>query len=203
MKTVCLSKQAAAALVLAAVALSAGNAEAESSPPTGQPGAEQATNIGAVFQAIRVKSAQFRCWDSLGTWLQGLRCSPAGQPPSPAADQSSQTPSGEDPAVAGKKRVSPTSYRVLWPTFLTDEYFVHHRAEIESLLLEQTPENRGYGSENCHRIGTKVAEMKTMLKDRIHDTAPMDYLASKKFLETLAFEAKFPAGPDFRALASN
>ena len=85
----------------------------------------------------------------------------------------------------------PTSSELSWPYSLANECYSQKRAELERLMTERIPENSGVGSQNCEQTQQAVGQMKTMLKERVKETNPTDYMAAKKFLDTLAFESQF------------
>ena len=68
-------------------------------------------------------------------------------------------------------------------------------------MADRSPDDSGVGSQNCAQIQRAVAQLKDLLKGRIEATNPMDYVAAKKFLDRLAYEARFVATPPIEAVA--
>jgi len=53
----------------------------------------------------------------------------------------------------------------------------------------------GWGSQSHDSIATTVSRMQAILKSKIRDLRPGVYIAANKFLESLAYEARFEARP--------
>jgi hypothetical protein len=117
-------------------------------------------------------------------------------------EQLQQLASNGAPVRLATHELSQASARVNWPAPLCSDCFAGRRAELERLMVERTMEESGLGTRNCEQIQTAVAQMKSALKARVRTLSAMDYLAAKSFLERLAHEARFVAGPDLQAVAS-
>ena len=119
-----------------------------------------------------------------------------------AGDEPQQVIPEETPTrPSTAKVISPTS-RLMWPEILYREYYVSHRADIEKLMAERVAGDSGEGMQNQEQIQLAVARMKSKLKEKVNTTSPMDYLGAKKFLDNLAFEARFVVGPSTQMFAS-
>jgi hypothetical protein len=106
------------------------------------------------------------------------------------------------PARSASASIVRVSARVKWPHLLTAECFAAKRSQVEGLLAQRTAQNSGAGTRNCEQIQLAVAQMKSALRARIRQTTPMEYLAAKRFLDNLAFEARFVVGPTMEQVAS-
>ncbi len=87
--------------------------------------------------------------------------------------------------------LDPVSGKVSWPVALKTDDFEKMRAEIESLYNKRaaggvlTIDERRKLRDACNL-------MQTHLKDQIRDLPPSDYLAAKKFIDSLSYEASLP-----------
>ena len=102
-------------------------------------------------------------------------------------------------AQAGKPRplsnhdLDAVTGEIRWPILLTSQDFDAQRAELDKLFA-----NRAYhgvmGAEDFLTAVRLSGEMIAGLKDRIQDFPPQQYMAAKRFLESLTYEAGLPAG---------
>ena len=101
-------------------------------------------------------------------------------------------------AQAGRpERLSPSeldmvSGRINWPLLLTADRYAKQRVELESLFAQ-----RAAGAvtwENSTEIDQVTKAMLEELKGQVREVPQMDYIAAKRFLESLAHEAKLPPG---------
>jgi hypothetical protein len=106
------------------------------------------------------------------------------------------------PARLTSHQLKPASSQINWPHLLMTEHLDQNRAEVERLMGERTGRNSGTGTRNCDQIQQAVQDMKAALKERVQGASPMEYLAAKKFLDSLAFEARFVVQPKLDAVAS-
>lgn len=77
-----------------------------------------------------------------------------------------------------------------WPAVLQSDEFKLQRVAINRLMEDRTVRNSGLGSDNCHRIEQLVAQMEKKLKNKIQNVSPSEYVAGKKFLAGLSYEAQ-------------
>ena len=104
-------------------------------------------------------------------------------------------------AQAGKPaRLSPSeldtvSGNVNWPTLLQKEEFAEQRAQLEALFTNRAAEG-AVGPDTLAQIrkitGAMINQLKQQLQKR--EISQMDYINSKRFLESLSFEAQTPMG---------
>lgn len=102
-------------------------------------------------------------------------------------------------AQMGKpERLSPGEFdtvtgRIAWPEVLQADAFADDRERLESLFADWIH----YGSLSLrHRqeIRDATDAMLDALQERIHKLPPADYMAARRFLEGLAYEAYLAAG---------
>jgi hypothetical protein len=101
-------------------------------------------------------------------------------------------------AAAGRpSKLSPSELdsvtgEVKWPRALTRPEFADSRAELDNLLAKRA----AYGQstwDDYTQISATIKKMEADLKKIIRDLPPSDYMASKRFLDSLAFENQQPA----------
>ena len=73
------------------------------------------------------------------------------------------------------------------------------RIQIDALFAKRTQINSGPGSAVYREVQSLTREMRDDLKDMVQRMTPAEYLAARKFIEALAFEAQFP--PEIQGVA--
>jgi len=81
-----------------------------------------------------------------------------------------------------------------WPSVLKGHEFQQERTVVNRLMEERTVENSGLGSDNCRQVKQVVSQLEEKLKDRIDSVSPSEYVAGKKFLAGLSYEAQQKPG---------
>ena len=89
-------------------------------------------------------------------------------------------------------RLEPTRGTIYWPEVLMEEEFYDGRIQLESLFAQRKAAPGISGSNVSRQVQTAVAQMRRQLRSRIRQMAPAEYVAARKFLESLAYEAQFP-----------
>ncbi len=101
-------------------------------------------------------------------------------------------------AAAGRPdKLSPSQLdsvtgEINWPRVLTQPQFADSRAELEALFANRA----AYGQstlDDYSKIDATIKAMSEELKKIVRDVPPSDYTASKRFLDSLAFENRQPA----------
>lgn len=95
-----------------------------------------------------------------------------------------------DVARLNPSQLDPTTGKVYWPTPLEGPAFYDDRKKLEELMMQraQTSSYPGLSSE----INRTVLAMKEELKSHIKEMTPPDYIASRKFLDSLNNEVLAP-----------
>jgi hypothetical protein len=83
--------------------------------------------------------------------------------------------------------------RVSWPEVLLNEEFSDGRLQLESLFAQRRSAAGSPRSNVAGEVRTVVAQMREQLKSKIHQVAPAEYVAARKFLVSLAYEGQLPA----------
>ena len=81
-----------------------------------------------------------------------------------------------------------------WPAALQGDAFAPHRKALEHALALRA--GGEFGSASVARLEATSARDETLaaLRDRVADIPPMQYVAARRFVESLAYETMFPAG---------
>jgi hypothetical protein len=93
---------------------------------------------------------------------------------------------------ASAYQVDPLRGRIFWPSVLKREEFADARAEIDDLFAQRKSRQAGLGSNFCRQAKSLTFAMRNQLREMMDEVAPSDYLAARKFLDTLALEAQMP-----------
>lgn len=99
-------------------------------------------------------------------------------------------------------QLDPISGNINWPAALAGADFEKQREQLDDLFLARNADNSGLNSEMSGQVQETVRSMREDMKQQIHDMVPSQYLAVRKFLTSLAYEARFAPEP-VEQLASN
>lgn len=94
---------------------------------------------------------------------------------------------------AGSYQVS-TSRGIQWPEILLREDFSLMRIELDSLYQQRKPSEGGLGTEFCHEVQNLTERMRDALREQMDVFSPAEYMAARRFLDTLARDAEVPRG---------
>ena len=107
------------------------------------------------------------------------------------------------------KRLAESGYNsvagvVLWPPLFRDYHrFAEDRAWIDTMFAQRTPYNSGALSRNCLEVRRAAERMKLTLGAMHGELDGTTYMAAKRFLESVAYEARFAVDPTAAKLAAN
>ena len=98
---------------------------------------------------------------------------------------------------AAPDRLGPNQYdrasgRLTWPPALAAGEFAAERTAIEMALATRTPGDAGPGTDLHRQVQQATERMQANLQPQIATLSPMEFVAAKKFLSSLAFEAQQP-----------
>lgn len=102
-------------------------------------------------------------------------------------------------AQAGKPRqLSPSEMdfstgRLNWPKLLTIPAFGDYRHDLEMLFVKRA-DHGGLGYDDQIRVRNATTMLLNDLKANIQAYPPADYMAARRFVESLAYEAQLPTG---------
>lgn len=97
------------------------------------------------------------------------------------------------PARLAASDRSPATGEFNWPKVLREDVYKEGRQDLEDLFSERDadPAGAGLGSDNYTLIKAVTDRVSELLVSRLPEYAPMDYIAARNFLKTLAYEARF------------
>ena len=99
-------------------------------------------------------------------------------------------PTSSAPPKLSLSELDPSTGKITWPEGLESKDFAKSRANLESLfeLRSQSVKTSAVAAD----IRTAVDGMKGELKQKIEKMTPQDYVASRKFLDSLAYMGSQP-----------
>jgi hypothetical protein len=81
---------------------------------------------------------------------------------------------------------------IYWPMLLQANEFTPFRTEVNRLFAQRATSGTIAGDDYLKLYET-LQMMTTQLRQRILDFPQMDYMVARRFLESLAYEARLPA----------
>lgn len=102
-------------------------------------------------------------------------------------------------------RLTPEQYEatfgtLFWPAAFDDARFSLDRIRLDRLMADRDAQG-GVGSHHFRDVVETTDALKTELQNQIDDMTPTEYVQAKKFLNSVAYEARFVPGAE--GLASN
>ncbi len=97
--------------------------------------------------------------------------------------------------------LDPVTGRIAWPSGLTDDLYKDDREHLDELFADRALAHGAIGVEAHGEIRDNVNNMLGVLKQHIRDYGTNQYLDSKNFLESLAYEASAPTPGSAEATA--
>jgi hypothetical protein len=111
----------------------------------------------------------------------------------PTQESMSRYSQASVPKRPAQFELASTPGRIYWPDMLLDEEFSDGRIQLESLFAQRKAGASAPGSSISGEVQTVAAQMREQLQAKIRQMSPEQYLAARRFLESLAYEARFPA----------
>ena len=82
---------------------------------------------------------------------------------------------------------------IRWPEVFLGEDFSDYRLQLECLLARRKTAHSISGRDVSGEVQDVAAQMRQTLRSKIRGMTPTEYTGASKFLESLAYEARFPA----------
>jgi len=95
------------------------------------------------------------------------------------------------PSRLGTEELDAVTGKITWPMVLKTPEFAQEREQLEKLFAERAAKGM-VGMEEYQEIEEVTNQMKEALKKQITDIPPVAYTTAKNFLNSLAYEARFP-----------
>jgi hypothetical protein len=90
-------------------------------------------------------------------------------------------------------QLDPVRGKIQWPGVLLSEEFSDGRIRLDCLFAQRKAAASMAGNNVSHQMQTVAAQMREQLQSKVRRMTPAEYLAARRFLERLAYEARFPA----------
>lgn len=116
--------------------------------------------------------------------------------PSVTPEQISKSNEAKHPRRLTSRDYEPVLGSIFWPTALQGQGFETQRQQMQALFKERTSSNTGLGTRNCREIQALARTMRASLKSEINSLSADEYMLARKFLDSLAYEARFVEGVD-------
>ena len=98
-------------------------------------------------------------------------------------------------------QIEPVSGRIHWPAALQGPEFAEARKALQQIFASRDVHTSGVGNTTDSQVAEITAAMRDALKANIDAMTSSEYLAARKFVDGLAYEARF--APGVEGLASN
>jgi hypothetical protein len=105
------------------------------------------------------------------------------------------------------RRLSPSQLNLMtgelaWPVVLESTAFDSYRESLDKLFAERSEHGRLSG-DNYAKAQQTAQAMTGALREQVNTLAPVDYMAARRFLESVAYELRMPAteGEEMRTAA--
>ncbi len=79
-----------------------------------------------------------------------------------------------------------------WPDILQREEFTDARIQLDILFVQRYKTQSGPGSDVYRDVRKLTDQMRLELKDMVQQLSPVEYMAAKRFIDSLAYEAQLP-----------
>jgi hypothetical protein len=89
-------------------------------------------------------------------------------------------------------QLDPITGYLAWPRLLLTPAFAEWRRDLERLLADRVGTRGAIGEGNYFLIRDRVNEMQERLRQLIKDVPTNDYIDANRFLDSLAYEVRFP-----------
>jgi hypothetical protein len=89
---------------------------------------------------------------------------------------------------------------IYWPALLEEPRFRQERERLEALYEQRSHGSRGVGGRVYREVQLAADEMREELQEALPEVDPAEYMVAKKFIDSLAYEARFPVQPDSSAI---
>lgn len=98
------------------------------------------------------------------------------------------------PGRLSPSELDPVTGHINWPDGLMNDAYTRDRQEVERLFADRALAHGAIGPQMHQQITLAINSMLATLKSYIKDYSTNQYVASRNFLNSLAFEASSPSG---------
>lgn len=114
----------------------------------------------------------------------------AARPKRLTVDQYADIAMRSAPSALAAQQYEPMSGKLAWPDVLMSKQFDADRKAIDDAFRSRDADDGGKGSNFAAHIDRLTSRMEADLKANIDQLNPMDYMAARKFLGSVAHEAQ-------------
>lgn len=156
-------------------------------------------NLDTSMAAINVTEARQRQMDNYKKWTDtyfqvremNRRYRAAERGPRPTMEDLVRFAQAGRPDRLSPSELDPISGEIYWPILLRADAFASERAALQQAFANRA-ERGAISTEEFAVIDATTEKLKQELREEIGGLPPNQYLAAKRFLESLAFEAGQP-----------
>jgi len=120
--------------------------------------------------------------------------------PRPTREELARRAQQAAPDRLDRYQLDPVFGTITWPTALQGPEFADYRAAVERSFQERDVMNSWLGSPVQRTVAKASEAMEQTLKTMIDEMSPAEYVQTKRFLQSLAFEAQQP--PQIQGVAA-
>lgn len=92
------------------------------------------------------------------------------------------------------RQYDPYSGEISWPAALREAKYENARQYMNRLFVAHATAGGGIDSEHYGKVYSSLDKFQDMLGRNYESTNPQQWVAAKKFLKSLQYEARFPVG---------
>lgn len=111
--------------------------------------------------------------------------------PRPTMEDLARRAKDAAPERLTRYQLDPVFGTISWPPALRGPEFAEARAIVEKNFRERDVVNSGIGSPVQRAVAQSADLMEAQLKGMLDELSPVEYVQTKRFLQSLAFEAEF------------
>ncbi len=143
-------------------------------------------------QYIDNRSAWTRTYFDMRSVNREYRVAERGR--APTLDEAKYIAKAAAPTRLNAYQLQRTTGAINWPAALQGEQFIAARQQLEQAFADRDVHNSGVGSTTFSAISSAASVMRDQLKNQVTYMNPAEYVAAKKFVDGLAYEARFALG---------
>lgn len=94
-----------------------------------------------------------------------------------------------------QEQFEPAFGTLFWPAAFDDSRFAAERAQLDRLMANRDAQ-AGVGSQHYRQVVETTEALQNDLRSKIDELTPTEYVQAKKFLSSVAYEARFVPGAE-------
>ena len=97
------------------------------------------------------------------------------------------------PTRLTSEQLDPLTGDLIWPIILREEQYAAERQQLDKLFSDRAATSMA-SFDAAQTVRSVTDQLLAALKKNIKEYRSADWIAAKKFVDSLAYEARFPAG---------